>query len=113
MSNDHAGGAKRHHKDQQVCRQVFDALSLALTEIDDPLIDELALVSVTPAPSAARVLVTFAASATVDVDAALARVKARLPGLREEVAREVHRARVPELAVRIAPHGLIDLSAQM
>jgi ribosome-binding factor A len=105
MATNH-DGAKRRHKDQQVCRQVFDALSLALTEIDDPVIDELALVSVTPAPTAARVLITFSASATVDLDDALARMKALLPGLRAEVAAEVHRARVPELVVCIAPPGM-------
>ena len=45
---------RRGHKDLQVCRQVYDALTFALAELDDPLIDELVLVSVTPAPSAAR-----------------------------------------------------------
>lgn len=109
MAHHHDGGRKARHKDQQVCRQVHDALALALTEIDDPLIDELALVSVTPAPSAARVLVTFGAPAAIDLDAATARVKELLPELREEVAAEVHRARVPELAIRIVPHGAIDL----
>jgi len=110
MATNHDGGAKRHHKDQQVCRQVHDALAMALADIDDPILDELALVSVTPAPSAARVLVTFTASASVDLDAALVRVKALLPALRQEVASEVHRARVPELVARIAPHGMpLDL----
>jgi len=38
------------------------------------------------------------------------RVKALLPALRQEVASEVHRARVPELVARIAPHGMpLDL----
>src|SRR5262249_26058574 len=39
--------------------QVFDVLTYALAELDDLMIDELALASVTPAPSSARVLVTL------------------------------------------------------
>jgi ribosome-binding factor A len=93
----------RGHKDLQVCRQVFDALTYALAELDDPLIDELVLVSVTPAPNAARVQVNFApAHAGVDRDAALARLAAVAADLREEVAAEVTRKRVPELAFHLA-----------
>ena len=92
----------RGHKDLQVCRQVFDALTYALAELDDPVIDELVLASVTPAPSAARVLVTMVPSRDgVDPDAALARLHEAEPELREEVAAEVTRRRVPELAFRI------------
>lgn len=94
----------RGHKDLQVCRQVYDALSFALAELDDPLIDELVLVEVTPAPSAARVQVTLAPShARIDRDAALARLREYADELREEVAAEVSRRRVPELAFRIEP----------
>ncbi len=66
---------RRGHKDLQVCRQVFDALTYALAEIDDPLIDELSLASVIPAPSAARVEVTLVPSRyDFDIDEALARL---------------------------------------
>lgn len=96
-------GGRRGHKDLQVCRQVFDALTYALAELDDPMIDELVLVSVTPAPSAARVQVTLVPSHDdgFDHDAALERLRAVGPELREEVAAEVSRARVPELVFRI------------
>lgn len=94
---------RRGHKDLQVCRQVFDALTYALADLDDPLIDELVLESVTPAPSAARVLVTLVPSREgLDPDAALLRLHEVEPELREEVAAEVSRRRVPELAFRIA-----------
>jgi hypothetical protein len=57
----------------QVCRQVFDALTYAL-ELDEPAIAELTMVSVTPAPSAARVQVNLVPEhAGVDREAALAR----------------------------------------
>src|SRR5262249_51239368 len=95
---------RRGHKDLQVCRQVFDALSYALAELDDPLIDRLVLVSVTPAPNAARVQVNLtAARADLSSDAALARLHAVAGELREEVAAELTRRRVPELVFRIAP----------
>lgn len=92
----------RGHKDLQVCRQVFDALTYALAEIDDPLIDELSLASVIPAPSAARVEVTLVPSRyDFDIDEALARLADVADDLREEVAAEITRRRVPELAFRI------------
>jgi ribosome-binding factor A len=102
MSTHERGGPRGRHKDLQICRQVFDALSLALAEVDDPLIDQLALLSVEPAPNAGRVLVTFTAPTTIDADGALERIRALEPELRQEVAAEVHRRRTPELAFRIA-----------
>ena len=101
MHNEPRG--RRGHKDLQVCRQVFDALTYALAELDDPVIDELMLVSVMPAPSAARVQVTLVATSTdsIDPDEALERLYAVAPELREEVAAEVSRRRVPELVFHI------------
>ena len=99
-------GGPRGHKDLQVCRQVFDALTYALAELDDPLIDELVLVSVTPAPNAARVQVNLVpAHAGVDREAALARLAEIAGDLRQEVAAEVTRARVPELAFHVGYAG--------
>lgn len=93
---------RRGHKDLQVCRQVFDALTYALAELDDPVIDELVLVSVLPAPSAARVQVTLTPStSSIDLDEALERLREAAPELRLEVAAEISRRRVPELVFRI------------
>jgi ribosome-binding factor A len=90
-----------HRKDLQLCRQVFDALTYALADVDDPIIDELALASVVPAPTAARVLVILTATRDVDVDQALERLHEFADELREEVAAEISRRRVPELVFRI------------
>jgi len=96
-------GGKRHHKDLQLCRQVFDALSYALAVIDDPRIDDLAIAAVTPAPSAARLLVTMLPTRDdLDLDAALACVRDVMDELREEVAAEITRKRAPELVFRVA-----------
>lgn len=92
----------RRHKDLQVCRQVFDALMYALAEIDDPVIDDLALAAVTPAPNASRLLITLVpARYDFDIDEALARLAGHVEDLREGVAAEITRRRVPELAFRI------------
>ena len=91
-----------NRKDLQLCRQVFDALTYALAELDDPIIDDLVLASVVPAPSAARVQVTLVPSHDdLDADAALLRVREVADELREEVAAEVTRKRAPELVFRI------------
>lgn len=91
-----------NHKDLQLCRQVFDALSLAFATLDDPIVDDLVLASVVPAPSASRVQVTLVPSRNdIDVDVALAAVRLHADELREEVAAEVTRRRVPELVFRI------------
>ncbi len=91
-----------NRKDLQLCRQVFDALTYALADVDDPVIDDLVLASVVPAPSAARVQVTLVPSHDdIDPDDALARVREIADELREEVAAEVTRKRAPELVFRI------------
>jgi len=95
-----------NRKDLQLCRQVFEALTYALAEVDDPIVDDLVLASVVPAPSASRVQVTLVPSRDdVDLDVALERVREHATELRAEVAAEVTRRRVPELVFRI---GLPD-----
>ncbi len=102
QSNDRDG--RRHHKDLQLCRQVFDALTYAFAELDDPLIEQLVLASVVPAPSSSRVLVTLVPSRDdLDVDAAQAGLRRVHGELRQQVAGEITRKRVPELVFRIAP----------
>jgi len=103
-------GGRRHHKDLQLCRQVFDALTYALAELDDPQIDDLALASVVPAPNSSRVLVTLVATREdlADPDAALASIDASVAELRAEVAAEITRQRVPELVFRIAARAELE-----
>ncbi len=97
-------GDRKGHKDLQLCRQVFDALNLALADYDDPLLEDLVLDSVTPAPSSARVEVRFVpTNDQVDVAAALAKLEEIAGELRSEVAAEVSRRKVPELVFRVQP----------
>ena len=91
-----------NRKDLQLCRQVFDALTYALADIEDLMILDLVLASVVPAPSAARLQVTLVpVHDNVDPEEALTRIKEVADELREEVAAEVTRKRAPELVFRI------------
>jgi hypothetical protein len=91
-----------NRKDLQLCRQVFDALTYALAELDDLIIMDLALASVVPAPSSARLQVTLVPTREdIDPDEALLRLRDVADELREEVAAEVTRKRAPELVFRI------------
>jgi hypothetical protein len=117
MREQHRGG--RRHKDLQLCRQVQDALSYALTDFDDPLLDGLTLISVQPAPSAARLLVTFSLTSNHqhpnDVielrNHALTALRGYASDLREEVTAEINRKRAPELVFRVVTSD--ELRAEM
>jgi ribosome-binding factor A len=92
------------HKDRQVCRQVADAVTWYLADTDDPLLANLLVIQVDPAPSAARVLVTVApARDEVDMVEVMAHLRDAAEELREEVAAEVNRRHAPELAFRVVP----------
>ena len=91
-----------NRKDLQLCRQVFDALTYAFADLEDPVLDDLILASVVPAPSSARMQVTLVpAHDDVDPDDVLAHIAAVADELREEVAAEITRKRAPELVFRI------------
>ncbi len=91
-----------NRKDLQLCRQVFDALTYAFAELDDPIVDDLALASVMPAPNGSRVQVILVAMRDdIDCDVALSVVREHAEDLREEVAAEITRRRVPELVFRV------------
>ena len=100
-SRDYAG-----RKARQLCRQVADVLSYVLAgESADEVLQNLLVLSVDPAPSTSRLLVTVqpdAAAETVGVAEVLARLYRAAGWLRREVAASIHRKRTPELAFRVA-----------
>ena len=103
MSEHSRGG--RPHKNLQLCRQVQDALTYALTDFNDSILDTLTLISVQPAPSAARLLVTFTIPSNhqnpeqvmLNRDHALTTLRSYTADIREEVTAEINRKRAPEL----------------
>lgn len=100
----------RHgHKDRQICRQVADAVAWYLADTDDPLLANLLVVQVDPAPSAARVLVTLAAAhGAIDPVEVMSHLRVVADEVREEVAAEVHRRKAPELSFRVIPTLLVE-----
>jgi len=80
----------------RLCRQVGDALVLALSG------EDLALEAVEPAPSASRLLVTVVSR---DPRAAFERLAALHARLRADVATAIRRRRVPQLAFRVRMDG--------
>ncbi len=80
------------HNTLRLCRQVEEALVLALSG------EDLTMESVEPAPSASRLLVTVVSR---DPRAAVERLAAMHSRLRAHVAAAICRRRVPELAFRV------------
>jgi ribosome-binding factor A len=101
-------GRVPNRKALQVCAQVGRTLAQVLSgESGDPVLRDLVVASVVPAPNSARLLVTVArAPGADDLDPAevlthLGRARGRL---RNEVAAAVHRRKVPDLTFRVLRH---------
>ena len=91
----------QQRKSLQLCRQVNEALHWVLgAECGDVVLQALRVVSVEPAPSTARLLVTIEADG-VDRAAAHAHLRKAAGMLRSEVAASICRRRAPELVFRV------------
>ncbi|MEL6181245.1 MAG: ribosome-binding factor A, partial [Myxococcota bacterium] len=101
-----------HHKLKQLCRQVRHAVDDALaSECDDPLLHNLMVCSVQPAPHAGRLRIILESTwpdDTFNADEALARLNALKGLLRAEVASAINRRRVPELTFYVLTPGEIQ-----
>ena len=96
---------KKDRKLQQLCRQVQRALMYVLPgDMADPMLREVTVESVRPAPDATRLLVVLTSSRPVsDIPEILRRLEQVCPRLRAEVASAITRKRAPELVFQIAP----------
>ena len=105
-SNPRSG--RRDHKTAQLCRQAFQALSMALGDCADDVLRGLLVHDVDPAPNAARLLVRIGFSA-VSEPIGVAEVMTRLEQaggfLRREVAAAITRKRAPELMFVLIASG--------
>jgi ribosome-binding factor A len=93
---------QNRRKDFQLCGQVRQALTAALcAELDDPLLSELWVVQVEPAPTVSQLQVWVALAQGSPLSASPELILARLTRvegvLRGEVAAAIHRKRVPTL----------------
>jgi ribosome-binding factor A len=96
---------KPRHKARQLCRQVAEILdSLLAGDSADALLNDLAVVSVEPAPDSATLLVTVAARPSaepVHPAATLGRLDRASGWIRTEVAAAITRKRAPLLVYRV------------
>ncbi len=92
-----------NRKALQLCGQVADTLALVLGECGDDMLRDLLVVSVKPAPTSARLLVTVARAtgATGDVDQIAAQLECARGKLRSEIAAVIHRRKAPDLVFRV------------
>jgi ribosome-binding factor A len=88
----------------QLCGQVARTLNEALAESADDVLRDLTVVSVIPAPSSVRVLVTVAITRSAQeltAEEALTHLHQAAGWLRTEVGSSISRRKVPELSFRI------------
>ena len=94
----------------ELCKQVERALALALAgEFADPVICDLQVMAVKPAPNSARLLVTVSPSPSavlLDTNAVTAHLARASGKLRCEIAAAIHRKKTPELAFCVLASGL-------
>jgi ribosome-binding factor A len=96
--------AKPGRKALQLCGQVKDALHGILSRMADPAVRDVTVLSVEPAPHAARLKVTVAVHAPADVTdrvAAAGNLDRATTLIRREVAAAICRRKVPELVFRV------------
>lgn len=88
-------------KELQICRQAFEAISLAFATLNDETWLDIEVVGVVPAPDASRLCVCIRAAPAAQGDRVLERIT-RIEGyLRAEVCSAIARKRAPTLAFRV------------
>lgn len=97
-------GGRFDNKTRQVCALAERALTLALAESSNPLLQSLHVAQVLPAPTIARLLVVVQPSVDVPGDRIndmLAALDAHRGAFRAELATELNRKKTPELSFTI------------
>jgi ribosome-binding factor A len=104
--------ARPDHRVHSLCRQAQEAVSLAFAEAAaDERLDGAWIASVDPLSGPGRLVVSVVLPPGADgkaVDAAWVALREMAPWVRSEVARAIHRKRVPELSFRV----LVDVEAK-
>ncbi len=93
---------------RRLCSQVREALTYALADCHDDLLQSLFVADVTPAPDATRLAVRLELATAGDVAAARERLAIAAGMLRSEVAHGIHRRRAPELTFHVVATGEVD-----
>jgi ribosome-binding factor A len=94
-------------KSRQLCRQVHEELELAFGELDDPLLDGLAIFAVDVEAGGATLRVGVIVPDDRDPSAVRARLDAAKGQLRSEIASAIHRKRTPQLWFALIPARVV------
>jgi ribosome-binding factor A len=103
--------AKPDHHTRALCKQVQRTLLTVLSgECADPLLQDLLVLAVLPAPNAGHLLVVVAPrSADITLVEALERLRKVTPLLRARIAQDTARKRTPDLSFNVLCKGLTSL----
>ncbi len=111
LDDRHAGKERdeKRHADRgalRLCGQVARSLRLTLGSFNDPVLQSLTVISVTPAPDPGRLLVVVAPALPGEMlnpPEVLERLQHASGMLRSEVAAAISRKRAPQLAFQFIP----------
>lgn len=97
---------KECHKQEQLCSQVAETISLSLGDSADRRLGDLVVHSVVPTPDGARLLVIVRVTEPASIEALNELhdvLNSARAWLRAEVASDIHRKRAPDLTFRVLP----------
>jgi ribosome-binding factor A len=92
---------KAGRKSRQLCAQVKDALVLAFPACADPILQQLDVLGVEPAPHSGRLLVLVGVSDPLDRSALSTSLSRAAGFLRSEVSSAINRRKAPELVFEL------------
>jgi ribosome-binding factor A len=95
-------------KTQQLCSEVREVLSFVLAgDCEDPILQQLVVREVMPAPDASRLLVvlTLPEAECEQADHAMEALRQLRGYLRSQIADEIQRKRTPDLSFQIMPES--------
>ena len=98
-------------KRRQLCRQVHEELELAFGELDDPLLDGLAIFAVDVDAGGATLRVGVVVPDDRDPTTVRARLDAAKGQLRSGVASAIHRKRTPQIWFALIPACVAETPA--
>ncbi len=96
---------QRDHAARRLCRQVQRALNMALGSCGDPILAELFIEDVSPAPGAGHLLARVQIPVAIPVADAVARLHAAAARLRVEAGAAIARRRAPQISFVPASAG--------
>jgi ribosome-binding factor A len=98
--------SNRHHERQtaRVCGLAFRVVSdVLMSEVSDPILQSLQVLSVDPAPDASRLSVVVCTLEPIPPDVVHARLTGAVGLLRTQLAQSLQRKRTPQLCFVVVP----------